>query len=125
MSQLNLGTSLILDSDYSTSEVKTGATWTDGKPIYSKVITGNTASSGGAGGRRSIAHGIANIDHIVQIAGFMEAGTGYTQQLNFDLHSANYSVVFRNGANIIQESGTDSPLNAPMWIVLYYTKTTD
>lgn len=38
MSTLNLGDSLILDSDYSTSEVKTGATWIDGKPIYRKVI---------------------------------------------------------------------------------------
>ena len=37
MSRLNLGNSLILDSDYSTEEVKTGATWTDGKPIYRKT----------------------------------------------------------------------------------------
>lgn len=38
MSKLNLGDSLILDTDYSTSEVKTGATWIDGKPIYSQVF---------------------------------------------------------------------------------------
>lgn len=40
MSTLNLGKdNLILDSDYSTEEKPTGATWIDGKPIYRKVLT--------------------------------------------------------------------------------------
>lgn len=42
MSRLNIGADLLLDTDYSTSEVKTGATWTDGKPIYRKVFVLNT-----------------------------------------------------------------------------------
>lgn len=44
MSTLNLGDSLILDSDYSESEVKTGATWIDGKPIYQKTFVSSTIS---------------------------------------------------------------------------------
>lgn len=43
MSTLNLGKdNLILDSDYSTEEKPTGATWIDGKPIYRKVISTTT-----------------------------------------------------------------------------------
>ena len=34
-------------NSYSTTEVKTGDTWIDGKPIYRKVITAQMATAGG------------------------------------------------------------------------------
>lgn len=45
MSTLNIGGQLIENTDYSIGEVKTGARWIDGKPIYKKVISGTPTAS--------------------------------------------------------------------------------
>lgn len=67
---------LVTDKDmrYSTDEVKTGATWIDGKPIYRRVfkVTNKSLSNG------TLVQGFAksNFDAIVSIYAFMQGSGG-------------------------------------------------
>lgn len=67
---------LVTDKDmrYSTDEVKTGATWIDGKPIYRRVfkVTNKSLSNG------TLVQGFAksNFDAIVSIYAFMQGSNG-------------------------------------------------
>lgn len=75
MSKLNLGTSLILDTDYalSANDVKTGATWTDGKPIYRRVVDTTVTPTGGIWAT-SVASDInTSTAKVIRISGFLGA----------------------------------------------------
>ena len=67
---------LVTDKDmrYSTDEVKTGATWIDGKPIYRRVfkVTNKSLSNG------TLVQGFAksNFDAIVSIYAFLQGSDG-------------------------------------------------
>lgn len=67
---------LVTDKDmrYSTDEVKTGATWIDGKPIYRRVfkVTNKSLSNG------TLVQGFAksNFDAIVSIYAFLQGSNG-------------------------------------------------
>ena len=67
---------LVTDKDmrYSTDEVKTGATWIDGKPIYRRVfkVTNKSISNG------TLVQGFAksNFDAIVSIYAFLQGSDG-------------------------------------------------
>lgn len=59
--------------DYSTTEIDTGKTWIDGKPIYRKVITG--ALSGTE--RQSFPLGINNLGMIISLNGIVSNGSNF------------------------------------------------
>ncbi len=127
MSKLNLGTSLILDTDYSTSEVKTGATWINGKPIYRKVIT----FTGDSVQLQSVAHGISNLGVVIEyFCWFGEPNNGRQRFVNFNYYAdATWNCGFYvTPSTLVFEKGTSwatNYTNKPCWAILYYTKTTD
>ena len=55
----------ISDMGYSTSEVKTNATWIDGKPIYKKTIS----CGGGSNKNKAVNHNISNLSRTIKIEG--------------------------------------------------------
>jgi microcystin-dependent protein len=65
--------------DYSTSEIKTGSKWIDGKPIYRKIVTTNnyTLSSSSS----AIASGITNVSTLVKfdVSMLYSDGSWFTQ----------------------------------------------
>lgn len=61
---------LIKKDIYSTAEIKTNKVWTDGKPIYRKVLTGSTPSSS-VSSWTTLAT-IPNLDVAINIYGALE-----------------------------------------------------
>lgn len=64
-------------SNYSTSEVDTGATWVDGGKIYKKTITFTVTAN-----YQTIAHGIADFAALVKAEGVWLQSTGTYQPIN-------------------------------------------
>lgn len=113
---------------YSTSETVVGV-WTDGKPIYRKILTGTTSSS--AGSDSSIfALSSLNIDTIVKMDGFVgyssssSWSSGSMMPLNYDYDSTHYCTTYYYSSNnsIYAKCGQAS---CTITIILEYTKTTD
>ena len=116
------------NSSYSTSEVKTNATWIDGKPIYKKTFTGtynsaaNTTTNlftfGSVSDLVDVKGWIANSDAKVAFGAAHRAGTS----LIFD------STAFLADTNVTVRSFNNTSYagsNLPYAITLWYTKTTD
>lgn len=139
MSTLNLGDSLILDTDYSESEVKTGATWIDGKPIYRFCIITEANTKVGGTDLNIIYDATArNIDTFINAEGFMVRATSSSSKYIYPLYSSMsnsagngilYSIVpfYRTDTNefTVRISGN---LNIDFdggKFFIYYTKTTD
>jgi hypothetical protein len=124
MSQLNLGGSLILDTDYSTSEVKTGATWIDGKPIYMQTFTG-TASSTAYTFIDDFAI-ISNIDTLVDIRGFVGGHPiNAMRPASNSTVAAQYTTWVTKGSNGLAYVLGNSVAGSSYRITAWYTKTTD
>lgn len=110
--------------DYSTEEQATGQKWIDGKEIYRKTF----ASVGSFTSPISIAHGISNIDTIVNKNGTLYYGSTY-HAISIDHAETGNSVAHSiiNSDNIVLNYGSDySGVNAisKYDVTLYYTKTT-
>ena len=122
MSRLNLGDSLILDTDYSTSEVKTGATWIDGKPIYRKVFTGTSPS---ANGYFTSNTGITNGDTCINVYGVIKGD--YWLPIPYTDSSNTCGVVLNPTLTVLNYyfNIIAGYMNKPMYTIIYYTKTTD
>lgn len=109
---------------YSTSEQVVG-TWTDGKPIYRRVLTSTTSSTAGADASVFVLSSY-DVDTIVKIDGFV----GYTSSstsmmaLNYNLDSSHYCTTYYYATNqsIYAKCGQAS---CPITVVVEYTKTTD
>lgn len=109
--------------NYSTSEVNTGFTWVDGKYIYKKSIyvsgLPNTAGS------IQIAHGISNLDKVINIEGCYTDNNGYYAfPANSPISSSNADTYIRTNIN-----GNDIQISVGMdrsslvgYATLYYTK---
>lgn len=115
----------IIDNDaYSTNEIKTNKVWTDGKPVYRKVIDlSNFAVASGT----SYTHNIANIDKIVNISAYMQEANGATMPYPLIAHSGAPLNVYISPTNI-SWAGTDSwgaQANRHHVFIIEYTKTTD
>lgn len=59
--------------DYSTTEIDTGKTWIDGKPIYRKVITGTLSGTE----KQSFPLGINNLGMIISLNGIVSNGNNF------------------------------------------------
>lgn len=136
MSRLDLGPNFLFDSDYSTTEKKTGATWIDGKPIYRKVITGTfTPSSSNIGKETTV-----NIDNsititdctLVKMEGYMLGGNGTNVlYLGHSYYSSNGSIVLSSSLNLASYLNIQYYITSlPAWfsgtvsytVIVYYVK---
>jgi hypothetical protein len=113
----------------STTEVKTNAVWTDGKPIYKKVIRSTLPSLQPSGGASTadgnVAHGISNLGHVISINGTLDyAGTLYW----FPVLSSNGKITtirYITSTNIILRTSDSWQSGPPVEFIMEYTKTTD
>ena len=111
-------------NDYSTTEINTGQTWIDGKPIYRKIVkVNNLAIKDGT----TYAHGIANIKEILPMScGRMLYGNNtpfYTYPLV--AHSGAILTSTFNTTNIVWVGNDSWGTSHTHIFVIYYTKTTD
>lgn len=121
MSNLSFGNTNIFNSNYSTSETKTGAIWIDGKPIYNRVV--NFTSTAGS---YSLDVSALKIDTLVRSSVFIKNVNGNycigsylnqsNDQFNYYLTTSKASIILRSGADWSYGTG---------WISIFYTKTTD
>lgn len=119
------------NSSYSTSEVKTSATWIDGKPIYKKTFVVSIPSSGNT---VAFQHGISNLSFFVKTEGVAIGSNGTTARFlpDFYIDNDNISGVF--GCAIYGGSVSSGSVDitygswyrgGTVYATLYYTKTTD
>lgn len=126
MSRLNLGDSLILDTDYSTSEVKTGATWIDGKPLYRKVIHVTTQSS--AGGAFTNITDVFNAKNAHVVGGWIKGSDGYNHSVNSTWSTSSlftFTDVKDDATVLYMTVNQSNLLSRDAYIIIEYTKTTD
>ena len=102
---------------YSTSEVKTGQNWINGKPIYRKVFEINSYTPSTTS---TISISSLNMDKLVNISGMTYDGTQHIP-IPFANQNNEVNYVYRNGNSISYylTYGTSATLT------LEYTKTTD
>ena len=111
---------------YSSSETFVGY-WTDGKPIYRKVIDFGTLPNNTT---KNVAHNISNLKSVVKLEGIATFTSGGVQgwmslPLQYVGSNSNYNVqLTANATNVIIQANTDrSSYSATIYIE--YTKTTD
>ena len=80
----SLGVSLIpykasnaLLKEYSTTPLKTGETWIDGKDIYRVVLTGTTPSAPSTTAKSILDLSHLNIDYVIDYFGMMKVSSGF------------------------------------------------
>ena len=119
------------NSSYSTSEVKTSATWIDGKPIYKKTFVVSIPSSGNS---TTFQHGINNLGFFVKSEGVAIGSNGTTVRFlpDFYVDNDNISGVFGcaiYGGSVLSDNVTITYgswyREGTVYATLYYTKTTD
>ena len=103
---------------YSTSEVKTGDTWIDGKPIYRKVLTGNTPSTS-----NTLLYSATNIEEIVNSYGWVQTQSSTTKKISVNSYSndGEYNNISLTVGTGIYFNGS-YVLGKPYKIVIEYTK---
>lgn len=109
------------NSSYSTSEVKTNATWIDGKPIYKKTIDFGALPNAT---NKKVNHNISNLDRIIRVeqsidnngTGFLEISSGNPNNNIFNLYGT---------ATEISVTVSDDRSGCYAYFTLWYTKTTD
>ena len=114
-------------SNYSTSEVDTGATWIDGKKIYKKTI--DCGAEPATNSDKDVAINIPNFEKAVKIEGIAFDDNNNSAPMPFahPWDGADYSVLVANYDNtgwaITLERGNVSRDFTKIYITLYYTKT--
>lgn len=104
--------------DYSTSEVNTGFKWVDGKDIYKKTINFGALPNNTS---KSVAHGITNLESIIDCAGVAISGTTVLNLNEYD--GSNYiRLIPRQGVNITIFTSSDRTTYLA-YVTLWYTKT--
>ena len=113
----------VVGNDYSTTEINTGKTWINGKPIYRIVIQFTTTSTTGSWQSRAL--GISNLEKIIKYdytyetnstemykdSNYVSSGYNLTTRMNKTDGLFNY---LQNGYK-----------NADITLIVEYTKTTD
>ena len=111
------------NSSYSTSEVKTNATWIDGKPIYKKTIDcGALPNATG----KSVAHGITNLGDLVKLeGGAIFPGYNWIPLPYPDQSGSGVVGIILNPTVVYIFSGENRSQYTKSYVTLWYTKTTD
>lgn len=124
------GYDIIDSTPYSTSEIKTGNTWIDGKAIYRKVIvTENLTPDPALGDTKIIEHGITNMDKVISLKCLANNGdnvyfdfNNYTwYELNEEGFNSTVHVFVDNTQIIVTNQGTHyiSFVSAAYFIIEY------
>lgn len=111
------------NSSYSTSEVKTNATWIDGKPIYKKTIDcGALPNATGKG----VDHGITNFGELVKIEGAATfPGYNWIPLPYPDQNNKGIVGIILNPTAVYIFTGENRSQYTQSYVTLWYTKTTD
>lgn len=106
---------------YSTDETKVG-TWIDGKPVYRKVIQGNTSSTDGGTFLT-----ITDSKDLVYFEGYLNSYQNNRIPLNSFHTTTDYcrTLVETRSPISFSFNGPSSYLNKPYIMIVEYTKTTD
>ena len=106
--------------DYYSEDEKVIGVWTDGKPLYRKVVTGNiTANS------QSLFKVNENVDVMVSIRGYTNRGIYYFP-FNFTQDGSTQRCVFyKKDIDSIEFRGNEFISGETFTVILEYTKTTD
>ena len=112
-------------NSYSTSEVKTGDTWIDGKPIYRKVIEIGALPNNYY---KSVNHNILNLNKVIKLYMIVHISDGTFYQANMQgtttLFGGN-TVTVRGNTTQIQVATTADYSTHTGYAIIEYTKTTD
>lgn len=114
-------------NSYSETEVKTGDTWIDGRPIYRKVIKYHNDSTIGATGtvtNISIAHNISNFDMLIKPASLIHKGYS-TMMGGGSSVTSMVAITYVGTENATMTIVNDTWSSANWYITLEYIKTTD
>lgn len=107
----------LVEDVYSTTETKTNKVWVDGKPIYRKVLTFTTTTSGNDA---NVSIG-SNIENIINVYGTLSNGmllnSAYLDKTIGVRYSSNRLYITHNDNNLFG--------NKTGFVVVEYTKTTD
>ena len=103
-----------------TSEVNTGKTWIDSKPIYRKVFTGNAPSTDWA----DFATYSLNIDTITSVSGLLKQDENWSIPIN-TYESNDYYILVACTTTYISYKKNGWTSNPTLHVILEYTKTTD
>lgn len=107
---------------YSTTEKVVGC-YTDGRPLYQKVVEFGTLPNNTS---KTVAHGISNINKIVDIRITVEASSGTTSVVPFISTSLDGNDIYGTVDKTYCKIGTNSDRTMfSAFFVLKYTKTTD
>ena len=109
-------------NSYSTTEMLTGGTWIDGKPIYRRVIMFNSATTIAEGGTDFTlsALGLSDIDNFFNIVGFNTTGS----KTNTERRNSPIGCFWRSATTVCLLSASGATSNY-LGLILEYTKTTD
>ena len=104
---------------YSTNEIVIGK-WINNKPVYRKVVTGTTTSSGNDTNVTTI----SNMDIMLNIYGAIIANN-YINPIGIYTNTTNYisGYSYQNGSVSLRH--TDNYQNKDYYCIIEYTKTTD
>ena len=106
---------------YSETEVATGSTWIDGKPIYRKVVDLGSLPNAA---KKNVAHGIENISDVITLKGIAKSSiANFTIPLVWDTLEENIGI-YINGSNVVVCTNKNRSSYSGVAII-EYTKTTD
>lgn len=116
----------IATATYSTDEQVVGK-WTDGKPIYRKVVTGFSMTPTVGANSGSIDLSSLSIDNLIDLGIKVRKGTTYQFPSDFYTSSNNYLFVFYQNSNSTLQIryGADNTTAISGEFIIEYTKTTD
>ena len=103
---------------YSSSEQVIG-TWTNGKPVYRRVYTGTTGTSG------ATVVSSSSIGIVVNVGGNLVSAAGYKIPFNFYNSSSSYASIAVDNANQIDIYHSSNFNSSSYTAIVEYTKTTD
>lgn len=119
---LNSEGNLLMDLNFSLSETYTGKLQTDGKKIYEKTINIGTLPNNGNSGVKNVAHGISQLDRVIDIRGIAVSGTETIPLPHNNPWVLGETVTIRvSGANITVDTNSNKS-SYTGYVTLKYTK---
>lgn len=106
-------------SAYSTTEMKTGQVWVDGKEIYRKVVSMGALPNAAT---KNTAHGISGATAFVGISGWATNGTVWRPLPYSDATATDIVELDVGGTNVTLRSTGDQSLFTSSFAILEYVK---
>ena len=119
---VNKDGNIILNLNYSSEESFTGMYWIDGKKIYEKTINIGTLPNKGNSGVKNVAHGISQLDRVIDIRGIAVSDTETIPLPHNNPWVLGENVTIRvSGANITVDTNSNKS-SYTGYVTLKYTK---